>query len=72
MIGLKWGDAGFDVINPADGSVLDQAPDSDREMARRAIAAATEAFRSWSQTTPYERAEILVKSHSIMMERKED
>ena len=66
------GEAGFDVINPADGSVLDQVPDSDREMARRAIAAATEAFRSWSKTTPYERAEILVKSHSIMMERKED
>ena len=39
-----WADAGkvgFDVINPSDGSVLDQVPDGDREVARRAIAAAS-------------------------------
>ena len=35
------GKAGFDVINPADGSFLDQVPDGDREVARRAIAAAS-------------------------------
>ena len=32
------GKAGFDVINRGDGSVLDQVPDGDREVARRAIA----------------------------------
>ena len=34
------GKAGFDVINPAHGSVLGQVPDGDREVARRATAAA--------------------------------
>ena len=42
-INVGWtdaGKAGFDVINPADGSVLGQVPDGDPEVARRAIAAA--------------------------------
>lgn len=70
-----WADssgASFDVINPADGAVLDQVCDGDRDAAKDAIDAATEAFKSWSRTTPYERAAILMKAHGLMLERKED
>ena len=62
----------FEVINPADGTILDRVPNGNREVAKQAIEAATEAFRSWSQTTPYERAAILAKAHALMLERKEE
>ena len=65
-------DGGFEVINPADGTILDRVPDGNRAVAKQAIAAAAEAFRSWSQTTPYERAAILAKAHALMLERKEE
>jgi succinate-semialdehyde dehydrogenase / glutarate-semialdehyde dehydrogenase len=65
-------DAGFDVINPADGSVITQVYDGGRDDADAAIEAAAEAFRSWRQTTPYERSAILSRAYQIMLERKED
>lgn len=65
-------EAAFDVINPADGSVLEQVFDGGRAQAREAIEAAAQAFKSWSKTTPYERAAILSKAHGLMLERKED
>ncbi len=62
----------FEVANPADGTILDRVPNGNREVAKQAIEAAAEAFRSWSQTTPYERAAILAKAHALMLERKEE
>jgi succinate-semialdehyde dehydrogenase/glutarate-semialdehyde dehydrogenase len=65
-------DASFDVINPADGSVLQQVYDGGRDAAHAAIDAAAEAFVGWSKTTAYERSAILAKAHQLMLERKED
>ena len=65
-------EAAFDVINPADGSVLEQVFDGGQAQAREAIEAAAHAFKSWSKTTPYERAAILSRAHGLMLERKED
>jgi succinate-semialdehyde dehydrogenase / glutarate-semialdehyde dehydrogenase len=65
-------EASFDVINPADGSVLSQVYDGGADAARDAIEAAADAFRSWSKTTAYERSQILYRAYQLMVERKED
>lgn len=53
-IGGKWVDAecsGYaDVTNPATGEVIAKTPLSTKEETDRAIAAAAEAFKSWSKT----------------------
>ena len=49
------------VLNPATGEVLDQAPDSSAQDVDRAVAAARTAFDGWAQTTPGERAHALLK-----------
>ena len=69
---MRTDEPGFDVINPADGKVLEQVANGGREAAKQAIAAAAQAFKAWSKTTPYERSDILRKAHALMLERKED
>jgi betaine-aldehyde dehydrogenase len=51
----------MDVVNPADGQVMAQAPDSGAEDVDRAVKAARAAFAGWSQTTPGERSLALLK-----------
>ncbi|MDP6344606.1 MAG: NAD-dependent succinate-semialdehyde dehydrogenase [Alphaproteobacteria bacterium] len=63
--------ASFEVLNPADGSVITQVPDGDGAAARAAIDAAAEAFPAWRQTTAYQRAEFLMRAHALMLERQE-
>ncbi len=62
----------FDVTNPATGEVIGSAPDGSTDDAKDAIAAASEALGSWTQTTAYERAAILAKADTLMRERAED
>src|SRR3954453_1215022 len=50
-----------DVINPADGEVMAQAPDSGAEDVERAVAAARAAFDGWSNATPGERSLALLR-----------
>src|SRR5215213_9845280 len=45
-----------DVINPATGEAMAQAPDSGSEDVERAVNAARAAFDGWSNTTPGERS----------------
>ena len=59
----------FPVTNPATGEHLADVPDGGVEDAERAIAAADVAFASWSTTTPYERADILMSAWNLMRER---
>ncbi|MEL7466527.1 MAG: NAD-dependent succinate-semialdehyde dehydrogenase [Pseudomonadota bacterium] len=76
FINGEWRDAAggesFDVLNPADGTVIASVPDGGSEDARAAIEAADAAFAMWSRTTAYERADILLKAHRLMMERQEE
>src|SRR3954468_23811815 len=51
----------MDVINPADGQVMAQAPDSATEDVERAVRAARAAFETWGNTTPGERSTALLK-----------
>jgi len=62
----------FDVINPADGTVISQVYNGGQDAAHAAIDAAADAFRSWSRTTAYERSAILYRAYQLMLERKED
>lgn len=62
LIGGKWvdGSAGtYPIINPATEEVVAEAPQASVEDARAAAAAAREAFRGWSRTTPAERSALL-------------
>ncbi len=50
-----------EVLNPATGEAIAEAPLSTKEDVDRAVAAAREAFDSWSTTTPGERSLALLK-----------
>src|SRR5699024_8100510 len=61
----------FSVYNPATGESLGEVANGKKNDTLRAIEAATEVFETWSQTTAYERAELLYKTYELMIERKE-
>lgn len=61
----------FEVTNPATGEVIAQVADANETHAKQAISAANTAFKTWSKTTSYERAEVLYKAYDLMIERKQ-
>lgn len=62
----------FQSTNPATGAVLGEVPDGGRADARQAIDAAAAASPAWRSQTAYERADVLVAAHRIMLERQDD
>ena len=60
------------VLNPATGQEIAQAPLSTKEDVDRAVAAARSAFETWSQTTPMERSNALLKLADALEERAEE
>ena len=78
LIGGNWVSAAsgksFDVFNPADASVLAQAPDSDREDIHRAVAAARRAFESgpWGRMTPSARGKLLWRIGDLILEHGDE
>jgi 1-pyrroline-5-carboxylate dehydrogenase len=61
----------FNSINPADKTeVVGRFSDADESLTERAIDAATEAFKSWRNVSPQERAEYLFKVAQVLRERK--
>jgi succinate-semialdehyde dehydrogenase / glutarate-semialdehyde dehydrogenase len=58
--------------NPASGEVLGSVPAGDRSDARRAIDAAVAALPAWRARTAYERADVLIEAHRIMLERRDE
>ncbi|MEX0409097.1 aldehyde dehydrogenase family protein [Aquibium sp. LZ166] len=60
----------FKDLNPADGSVWAEVPDSGRAEAAAAIEAAHAAFPAWSQLPFSKRAHILMKAAEIWERRK--
>ena len=61
-----------DVINPATGEAIAEAPLSTKEDVDRAVAAAKNAFETWGQTTPAERATALLAIADLIEERGEE
>ncbi len=76
FINGEWVDAiaggTFAVTNPATGEEIGRVPDGGPDDARAAIAAADAAFASWSATTPFERADVLLKAWQLMNSRADD
>lgn len=75
-IGGEWRSAlsgkVFESTNPATGAVLGTVPDGGSQDARAAIDAATAALPEWRARTAYERADVLMAAHRIMLERHDE
>src|SRR5918995_1786700 len=61
-----------EVINPAKGEAIAEAPLSTKEDVDRAVAAARKAFDGWSTTTPAERSTALLKLADAIDEHAEE
>jgi succinate-semialdehyde dehydrogenase/glutarate-semialdehyde dehydrogenase len=76
FIGGKWRDAGegevFDVLDPADGSVLTPVADGTVADAVEALDAAVEAQPGWAATAPRDRGEILRRAFEAVADRADD
>ena len=75
-IGGEWtaaeGGKTFEDADPFTGDVVANVPAGTREDARRAIAAAADAFPAWSQTPPEARQAIFLKAADLLEARGED
>ena len=66
---------GADVIqvaNPATGELVDTVPKGTREDARKAIDAAAEAFKVWSEKPTIERSRVLLKTADLVRANVDD
>jgi len=72
----QWADADgagtFDVLNPADGSLLGTVPKMGASETARAIDAAAAAMPAWAGKTAKERANILRRWYELIMENQSD
>ena len=66
------GAATFNVANPATGEVVDSVPKGGREDAKRAIDAASGAFRVWSERPFIERSRVLLRIAELVRASVED
>ncbi|MFY0658870.1 MAG: NAD-dependent succinate-semialdehyde dehydrogenase [Shimia sp.] len=76
LIGGQWvgadNGATTEITNPATGAVLGTVPEAGGAETQRAIAAASEAFKTWSKTNLMERVTLLHKLHDALMDNQED
>src|SRR3954447_4500893 len=75
FIGGQWTDAEgggtFDVLDPADGSVLCQVADATVADGERALEAAVAAQADWAHTNPRDRGEILRRAFELVASRSD-
>jgi 1-pyrroline dehydrogenase len=76
LVGGEWVDASggetMEVLNPATGETIAEVPNSSAEDVDRAVQAAKNAFEEWFETTPGERAELLLKLADAIDEHAEE
>ena len=76
FVGGKWVDAAeggtMEVINPATGETIAEVPRGTQADVDRAVEAAKKAFEEWRDTTPGERAEMLLKLADLIDEKAEE
>ncbi|MDF3307161.1 NAD-dependent succinate-semialdehyde dehydrogenase [Rhodococcus sp. T2V] len=75
FVGGVWraGGAGeFDVLNPADGSVVATIADGDEAEGTAAVDAAAEALPGWAATAPRVRSELLRRTYELMLRDREE
>src|SRR5207245_2280486 len=66
------GGAAFDVMNPADRSVIARVTNGAVPDVERAVAAAHAAFREWSVQAPKDRGRFLLRIQELMEVRRDD
>lgn len=74
FIGGKWIETKkhFSVVSPATLEPFAEVADCGPEEAREAADAAVRAFETWSQTTAYERAAILMRWYSLILDHQDE
>jgi 1-pyrroline dehydrogenase len=76
FVGGEWVDAAeggtMEVLNPATAEVIAEVPSGTLEDVDRAVQAAKAALPEWLETTPGERAELLLRLASAIEEHAED
>jgi betaine-aldehyde dehydrogenase/aminobutyraldehyde dehydrogenase len=76
FVGGEWVDAAegetMEVINPATGETIAEVPRGSQPDVDRAVAAAKKAYEEWRDTTPGERAEMLLKLADLIDENTEE
>ena len=64
--------ARIEAVSPATGEVIGSVPEGTREDARRAIAAANDAWPAWAAQTAFERAAAMGRIAEVIEERREE
>src|SRR5436190_175385 len=76
LVGGEWVDSAagetMEVVNPATGEAIAEVPRGTGEDVERAVAAAKQALPEWLETTPGERAELLLKLADLIDEHAEE
>src|SRR5216110_1211534 len=76
LVGGEWVDSAsgetMEVLNPATGEAIAEVPRGTGEDVERAVAAAKQALPEWLETTPGERAELLLKLADLIDEHAEE
>jgi 1-pyrroline dehydrogenase len=76
FVGGEWVDSldggTMEVLNPATGETIAEVPSSTEKDVDRAIGAAKKALPEWLETTPGERAEVLLKLADLLDEHAEE
>lgn len=62
----------IEIVNPATGEVLGEAPSASKQDVAAAVAAAKEASRSWRWTTPEQRAERLYRIADAILSNRDE
>jgi acyl-CoA reductase-like NAD-dependent aldehyde dehydrogenase len=62
----------YEIVNPATEEVIGLAPEASAADARRAAAAAAEAFGAWSRSAPEERAALLQEAARLLESRRKE
>jgi aldehyde dehydrogenase (NAD+) len=72
----KWVESGtkkrFENLNPATGEIMHTFPRSDAQDVKKAVDAATNAFKKWRLIPAPKRAEILYRAGAILIEKKDE
>ena len=75
-IGGEWREASdggtFEVLNPADESVITKVSSGTTQDAIACVNAAEDAFDGWASLSPRERGEVLRKAYELFMEKIDD
>jgi len=76
FVGGTWVDSEsgkvFEATSPSTGAGIGTVPEGTREDARRAIAAANEAWPAWAGLSAFERARAMERVAAVLDERRED